>query len=66
MCFIIYCRHTDMHLDSFRIEYIRQELLNKIKEKSMTQNILWIKDDESVMCGFYSIAFIEYILIAKT
>ena len=55
-----------MHLDSFRIEYIRQELLNKTKEKSMTQNILWIKDDESVMCGFYSIAFIEYILIAKT
>ena len=43
-----------------------QELLNKIKDKSITQNISRIQDNESAKCGFYCIAFIKYILAEKT
>ena len=32
----------------------------------MTHNIFRIKDNESIMCGFYCIAFIEYMLSWKT
>ena len=46
------------------IEYVPQELLKKIKYKKMTHSIFRIQ--ESVMCGFYCIAFIEYILAEKT
>ena len=52
--------------DSFGIEYIPQEILNKIKDKSTTQNIFRIQNNESIMCGFYCIAFIEYMLAGKT
>ena len=38
----------------------------KIKDKSITHNIFRTKDNESIMCGFYCIAFIEYMLAGKT
>ena len=59
-------RNTALHFDSFGIEYIPQEVLNKIKDKSITHNIFRIQDNESIMCGFYCIAFIEYMLPGKT
>ena len=48
--------------DPFEIEYIPQEVLSKIKDKSITHNIFRILDDDSIMCGFYCIAFIKYML----
>ena len=32
----------------------------------ITHSILRIEDNESIMCGFYSIAFIEYMLAGKS
>ena len=53
--------NTAVYTDSFGIEYISQEILKKLKDKSITHNILRIQDDNSIMCGFYCIVFIEYI-----
>ena len=44
------------------MEYVPQEVLNKIRDKSITHNIFGINDNDSVMCLFYCIAFIEYCL----
>ena len=54
-----------MYFDSFGIENILQEALNKIRDKSITHNIFRIQDEDSIMCGFYCITFIEYILAGK-
>ena len=59
-------RNTAVYFDSFGIEYIPQELLNKIRDKSITHNIFRIQDSESIMCKFYCTTFIEYILAGKT
>ena len=59
-------RNTAVHFDSFRIEYIPQEVLIKIIKKKITHNRFRIPEDESVMCGFYCIAFIEYVLAGKS
>ena len=37
-----------MYFDSFVIEYIPQEILNKIKGKSITHNTFRIQDNESM------------------
>ena len=58
--------NTDIYFDSSGIEYILQEVLNKVKGKSVAQNIFGIQDNESIMCGFYCIAFIDYMLAGKT
>ena len=55
-----------MYFHYFGIEYIPQDVLNKIKDKSITHNIFRIQDNQSIMSGFYCIAFIEYMLAGKT
>ena len=59
-------RNTAMYFDSFEIEYIPQEVLSKIEDKSITHNIFRIQDNDSVTCGFYCTTFIEYMLAGKT
>ena len=55
-------KNTAVHFDSFGVAYIPQEVLHKIKDKSITHIIFRIQDNESVM---YCIAFIEYMLAGK-
>ena len=59
-------KNTAVYFDSFEIEYITVEVLNKIKDKSIAHNIFRIQDNESIMCGFYCIAFIEYMFARKS
>ena len=49
-------RNIAVFFDFFGVEYIPQEILNKIKDKSINHNIFRIQDNESIMCGFYYIA----------
>ena len=58
-------RNLAVYFDSFRIEYIHQEVLNKVKDKSITHNTFRIQDNESIMSRFCYIAFIEYMLVGK-
>ena len=37
-----------------------------MKYKPITHNITKIQDDDSITCGFYCIAFIEYMVAVKT
>ena len=51
---------TEMQLYTlifFGIEYIHEEVLTEIKNKSIIHNIFRIQDNESIMCGLYCIAF---------
>ena len=58
-------RNTAGYIDSFGIEYIPQEVLYRIKDKFISHNIFRIQDEDSIMCGFYCIDFIEYALQEK-
>ena len=49
--------NSALYFDSFGIEYIPQEVLNKIKNKSITRSIFRIQDEDSDMSGFCCIAF---------
>ena len=41
-------------------------MVSKIRNKLITHNIFRIQENESRMCGFYCIAFKEYMLAVKT
>ena len=45
----------------FRIEYFPLGVLKKIEDKSIIHNVFRIQDNESTMCGFYCIDFIEHL-----
>ena len=55
-----------IYFDSFGSKYIPQEVLNKIRDKSITHDIFRIQDNESILCGFYCTTFIEYMLAGKS
>ena len=59
-------RNPAIYCDSFGIEYIPQEVLNKSRDKSITHNMFRIQDNKSIMYGFCCIAFIEYMLAGKS
>ena len=59
-------RNTAAYLDFFGVDYTPQEVLNKTKQKFIKHNIFRIQCDDSIMCGFYCITFIEYMTAGKT
>ena len=58
-------RSTVVHFDSFGIEYISQDVLNKINNNSITHNIFIIQSNDSIIFGFYCVAFKEYMIAGK-
>ena len=52
-------RTTAAYFASFGIECIPLEILNKIRNESISHMIFGTKVNESFMCGFYCIAFKE-------
>ena len=50
-------KNAAVYFDSSGIEYILQEILNKIKYKSITNNIIIIQSDDSIICGFFLLMF---------
>ena len=59
-------RNFDVYFNSFGIQYIPEDVLNKVKDESTTHNIFRIQNDDSIICRFYCIAFIEYMIGGKT
>ena len=57
---------TAVYFDSFGIEYILEEVVKKIKDKSTTYNIFRIQSNGCIMCGFCCIAFKECMTAGKT
>ena len=58
-------RNTAVYFHSFGNECIPQEVLTKVKDKSITHNKFRMQDNESIICGFYCIAFIECMLAGE-
>ena len=58
-------KNAAAYFDSFGIEYIPHEVLNKIKDISITHNILRTQDNESVMCGFIALLSLNICLKEK-
>ena len=58
-------RNTAVYFDSIGTEHFPEEVLNKIRDKLITNNIIIVADNKSIMRGFYCIAFIEICLQEK-
>ena len=54
-----------LFFDCLGIEYIPQNILDKIKYKSITHSILCYFDD-FIICRFYCVTLIEYINVEET
>ena len=54
------------YFDSFSVEYIPKEIKTFINNKNIKTNIFRIQAYDSIMCGYFCIGFIDFILAGKT
>ena len=55
-----------IYFESFVVEYIPEEIKKSIGNKNIKTNIFRIQDHNSVICGYFCILFIEFMLKGKT
>ena len=55
-----------IYFDSFGIEHIPKEIELAIANKNIKSNIFRIQEYDSIMCGYFCIEFINYMLKGKT
>ena len=60
--------HNDnvTYFDSFGVEHIPKEIKTFINNKNIKTNIFRIQAYDSIMCGYFCIGFIDFMLAGKT
>ena len=54
------------YFDSFGVEHIPKEIETFIKNRNIKTNILRIQAYDSIMCGYFCIAFIDFMFKGKS
>ena len=54
-----------IYFDSFDVEYIPGEIKKFIGNKNIKANIFWVQANNSVLCGYFCIGFIDFMLAGK-
>ena len=54
-----------VYFDSFGVEHIPEEIKEFIGNKNIKANIFRIQANNSVMCGYFCIGFIDFMLADK-
>ena len=54
------------YFDSFRVKHIPKVIKELVKNKNIKTNIFRIQANDSVMCGYICIGFIDFLLKGKT
>ena len=54
-----------VHFDSFSVEHIPEEIKEFIGNKNRKANIFRMQANNSVMCGYFCVGFIDFMLADK-
>ena len=54
------------YFESFGVEYIPKEITKFIENRNIKTNIFRIQANDSVMCGYFCIGFIDFMFKGKT
>ena len=63
----LYVKNNDItYFNSFGVEHIPKEIKAFIKNRNIKTNIFRIQAYDSIMCGYFCIGFIDFMLAGKT
>ena len=63
-CFV--CNDNNVtYFDSFEVEHIPKEIRKFIGNKNILRNIYRIQTDDSIICGYFCIGIIDFMLEGK-
>ena len=55
-----------VYFESFGVEYVPKEIEKFIEQKNIKTNMFRIQSNNSIMCGYFCIGFIDFMLEGKT
>ena len=55
-----------VYFDSFGVEHVPEEIKEFIGNKSIKANIFRVQSNNSIMCGYFCIGLIDFMLAGKT
>ena len=62
----LFCkRYEVVYFDRFGVEYVPEEIKKFIGNKNIKANIFRVQANDSVMCGYFCIGFIDFMLAGK-
>ena len=62
----LFCNRNEIVcFDSFGVENVPEEIKELIGKKNIKANIFWVQGNDSVMCGYFCIGFIDFMLADK-
>ena len=65
-CIALFCnKNTVIYFDSFDVEHIPEEIKEFIGSKNIKANIFRVQEKDSIMCGYFCIGFIDFMLAGK-
>ena len=63
--FVFVKKNEIVYFDSFSVEHIPQEIKEFIRNKNIKSNVFRIQENNSIMCGYFCIGFIDFMLSGK-
>ena len=62
----LFCKENEIvYFNSFGVEHIPKEIKEFIGNKNIKANIFRVQANDSVMCGYFCIGFIDFMLAGK-
>ena len=62
----LFCNGSEIaYLDGFDVEHIPEQIKKFIKNKNIKANIFRVQANNSIMCGYFCIGFIDFMLAGK-
>ena len=62
----VFCKRSEIfYFYSFGVEHIPEEIKEFIENKNIKANIFRVQANNSVMCGYFCIGFIDFMLAGK-
>ena len=58
-------RNEIVYFDSFGVEHVPEEIKEFVGNKNIKANIFRVQANNSVMCGYFCIVFIDFMLAGK-
>ena len=62
----LFCNRNEIvYFDSFGVEHIPKEVKEFVGNKNIKANIFRVQANDSVMCGYFCVGFIDFMLAGK-
>ena len=62
----LFCNRNEIvYFDSFGVEHVPEEIIEFAGNKNIKASIFWVQWNDSVMCGYFCVGFIDFMLPGK-